>query len=73
MTRGDQPARISLSLIVATMFAVTLGPLYVQAFVLHVFCSLLRRFFCSLASLSSSLLLDESRSSADRFDSITEM
>jgi uncharacterized membrane protein len=42
---GYARARVFLSLIIAGMFAVTLGLLYVQAFVLHAFCP-----FCLLSA-----------------------
>ncbi|MEQ1354280.1 MAG: vitamin K epoxide reductase family protein [Candidatus Acidiferrum sp.] len=42
---GYARARILLMLVVASMFAITLGLLYVQAFVLHAFCP-----FCLLSA-----------------------
>ena len=44
-------ARTLLALVVAAMFAVTLGLLYVQAFVLHAFCP-----FCLLSAALTFLL-----------------
>jgi uncharacterized membrane protein len=48
---GYTRARFFLSLVVAGMFAVTLGLLYVQAFVLHAFCP-----FCLLSAALTFLL-----------------